>query len=287
MISGSGTFPAMKFIRLALIVLFPFHTHYVFCAQSNDLFLGIKLRPGVQAIVKEIERKTGGKINASFIEQEDFMLGSSFISDDGEAVIRVDFNLENDPRKLEAVIAHELLHLQLRVNDYPVFLFSPEIKTAKGPAQDVEQPNVNDLASMIEHHIFQNEMKKFGLFEKLDLAGDTIRQAGRSKGRADSQADSINYARAVLEYINQKDVEDLKKAYEENGWRRSLESGKEIAGIISQAKIQTPKDSEDIFLKCISILYRPPGSAFTFKLTLDPGLKAYRRMIINTAGRAK
>jgi hypothetical protein len=277
---------AMKFNHLTILFLFLLYGTNLL-GQSNDLFLGVKLRPEVQTLVKEIERKTGKKINTGFIEHEDFMLGSSFITEQGEAVIRIDASLENSGRRLEAVVVHELLHLRLRTNGYPVFLFSPTIKTARGLAQDVEQPNANDLASMIEHQIFKSEMKKFGVFEVLDLAGDTFEQAKRSRGRAGSQADSINYARAILEYQNPKDIDDLKKIYEENGWQRSLQNGKEIADIISRAKLVMPKDSETTFLQCLLILYLPPDSSFTFRLTPDPDLKAYRQLIINTAEKTR
>ena len=247
------------------------------------MFLGIKLRAEVQSLVKEVEKKTGKKIDAEFSELGNFQLGSSYISDRGTAVIQVNFSLEDNPKKLEAVIAHELLHLRLRVNGYPTFLFSPTIKTAKGLAQDVEQPNANDLTSMIEHQIFKSEMKKFGLLDLIDLAGDIAKQARKNKGQADSQADAINYARAILEYQNPKDIEEVRKIYAANNWKRSLQEGKAIADIISQANPQTPKDAENIFLQCILKLYTSPNSLLTFKLTLDPSVKAYRQMIINTA----
>jgi hypothetical protein len=276
----------MKFNRLTIIFIILLLGANVF-AQSRDLFLGIKLRPEVQAIVGEIEKKTGKKIYAEFTEQTDFFLGSSYISENGLAIIQVDTKLEDTPQKLEAVIAHELLHLRLRVNNYPVFLFSPTIKTAKGLAQDVEQPNVNDLTSMIEHRIFKSELEKFGLYKLIDLAGDTAREAKRNKGKENSEADSINYARAILEYQNPKDIEAVRKAYEENGWTRSLREGKQIADIISQSNLQAPKDAETAFLKCVLILYVPPKSSFTLKLTPDTQVKAYRQMIINTQRKSK
>jgi len=276
----------MKFNKPAIIFLILLFGANVF-AQTKDLFLGIKLRPEVQSIVAEIEKKTGKKIYREFVEQRDFFLGSSYISEDGLAIIQVETTLEDTPEKLEAVIAHELLHLCLRVNNYPVFLFSPMIKTAKGLAQDVEQPNVNDLTSIIEHQIFKSEMKKFGLYDFIDLAGDTVKEAKMNKRRADGQADSINYARAILEYQNPKDIEDVRKAFEENGWKRALKDGKEIADIISRSKLQTPKDAENVFLKCVLILYASPNSSFILKLTPDPQITAYRQMIINTAAKPK
>ncbi|MET0754105.1 MAG: hypothetical protein ABWZ66_12055, partial [Pyrinomonadaceae bacterium] len=66
----------MKLNRLTIIFIVLLFAGNIF-AQPKDLFLGIKLRPEVQAIVSEIEKKTGKKIYAEFTGQKDFFLGSS------------------------------------------------------------------------------------------------------------------------------------------------------------------------------------------------------------------
>ncbi|HSK71466.1 MAG TPA: hypothetical protein VK892_07215, partial [Pyrinomonadaceae bacterium] len=135
-------------------------------AQTDVGFIGIKLRPEVQSLISEIEKKTGRKIQLNFGEfsdaSDESMIGSSFIDDDGTPVVNIRFDLKHQPKKLEAVIAHELFHLRLRADGFPVFLWSPKVKTHKGLAQDVEQSNVNDLLSLVEHRIFKSEMEKSG-----------------------------------------------------------------------------------------------------------------------------
>ena len=273
---------AIKFSLIALVLLWNACVAHSLAQRPQD-FLGVKLRPEVQIIVKEIEKKTGKEIYAEFVRQEDFQLGSSFISEEGTAVVLVDFSLEDETEKLEAVIVHELLHLRLRVNNYPTFLFSPNIKTAKGRAIDVEQSNVNDLKNIIEHHIFKAEMERFGLYAFINLAGDTAEQAKKQKGQDDGQDDVINYVRAILEYQNPQDIATVEKIYAANGWRRSLQTGKEIADIISFEKLETPKDVETVFLKCLLKLYPPPNSTLSFKFNVDASNKFFRRMIINIA----
>jgi len=287
----------MKFRRFTTIFLFLNLSVNIFAqvtVQDNTPseirsgeFLGIKLRPEIQALVKEIEGKSGKRILAEFIEQENFMFGSSYISDkEGIPVVLIDYKLEDDAKKLEAVAAHELLHLRLRVNNYPTFLFSPTVQTARGRAADVEQSTVNDLLSFIEHRVFKSEMERFGLNKLLDLAGDTAKDAKRRRGEPDGQSDSINYARAILEYPNQKDIDEVAKIYKENNWTRALESGKLIADFISQSNPQTPAAVEAVFLKCITELYRPPAT-HRFILTVDPQNKFFRRMLIGTARPAR
>ena len=247
-------------------------------AQNEKLFLGIRLRPAVRAVADEVEQKTKKKIYAEFVEFEDeYLLGASFIDDDGTAIVRANMNLLAEKQKLEAVVAHELLHLRLRAGGFPVFLFSPAVKTARGRAQDVEQENVNDLASLIEHRIFKAEMDKFGLNQIVNLAGDTERNATRRRGEPDGQTDAINFARAVLEYQNTADIERLRSIYVQNKWQKSLKIGQEIADLISRSTVDSPPMSAKVFGLCIAKLYPSPRP---FKLTPDKSVKAYRRLLI-------
>lgn len=249
-------------------------------AQNAKLFLGIKLRAEVQTLADEIENKTKRKISAHFVEYEGedrFLLGSSFIHSDGVPYLAVSIDLERQPKKAEAVIAHELLHLRLRANGYPVFLFDPRVKTKRGAAQDTEQSNVNDLTSLIEHRAFKSEMERFGLNETLNLAGDTERDALARRGEADGQADAINFARAVLEYQNAADIEALRKIYRGNRWQQSLRIGQEIADIIKSARLDSPAATTAIFRNCAAKLYPTPRP---IRLTPDKTVTAYRQMLI-------
>lgn len=249
--------------------------------QARIELLGVKLGPEVTAIVREIETKTGRKLYADLVTQPDFQLGASFIDDDGRAVVVVDPGLAREANKLEAVITHELLHLRLTVNNYPAFIFSPTVRTAKGLAIDVEQSNINDLRSVIEHRVFKAEMERFGLYKFIDLAGDTAAIAKNRKGQEDGQDDAINYARAILEYQQTADISQVEKIYKSNGWTRSLAEGRAIADIIRQTRIVSPKEVETVFLRCLDKLYPSPGARFTFALSIDPGNKHFRRMVIS------
>jgi hypothetical protein len=178
------------------------------------------------------------------------------------------------------VLAHELLHLRLRVNNFPTFVFSPDVKTQRGRAIDVEQGNINDLKDLIEHRVFRDVMQRLGLFNLIDIAGDTAKNAAARKGKRESNADAINYARAVLEYQDPKDVKKVTEQFTANGWKRSIKIGSEMADIINNSVIKTPADDEAVFLRCISKLYPPPGG-YSFKLTPDPTNKHFRRMIVS------
>jgi hypothetical protein len=251
-------------------------------AQNRREILGIRPRPEIIAMAGEIEKKLGRQIYAEFSEfsgdDEQFMLGSSFVSDDGIAVLRAKIDLRGQNKMLEAVIGHELLHLRLRANGYPVFLFSPKVKTRRGLAQDTEQSIVNDLQSLIEHRIFRPEMERLGISGALFLDEDTLRSAEKSFGREDGQADAINYARAILEYKIPRNVRKLKGIYAKNKWSKSIAMGETLARFISQAGINSPADVESVFARCLATLYPAPRPV---KLTRDARVKAYRLMMIS------
>lgn len=269
-------------IPVGLIILFS-NTSLLAQTKKPD-FMGIKLRTEVQAIADEIEKKTGNKIIGIFDpfdkKEEDSILGVSFIHNDGVPYIGVKDTLKKGQNeKLEAVIAHELLHLRQRVRGFPVFLWSIKVKTKKGLAQDVEQSNVNDLLSLIEHETFKSDMKNLGLYKFLDLADDSIQGAKDFKGTEDGQAEAINYLRAILEFQNPEDLKTLREVFVENGWQNSIKVGEAMAQIIKRRKITTPAQLQSVFSQCLIKLYNTPRA---FKFSQDTRIKHYRRMIIST-----
>ena len=267
------------------LLIFSFFLKINLFAQHDIGFAQINLHPEIKKIIAEIEGKTRKTIEVNvgeFEKDNQTTFGTSFINDAGRAVVNIRHDLLSQPKKVEAVVTHELLHLKLRVNGFPVFLWSPTVKTSKGRAIDVEQSNVNDLLSLIEHQVFKSEMIKYDLFKAINLAGDTLRLARLNRNKPDGQPDSLNYARALLEYHEQNDIDEVKKIYTANKWNISLNKGKQIAEVIQTSNPQTPGDVEKVFLRCLLILY-PTGANYTFKLVTDPNSKFEKLMIINTA----
>lgn len=228
--------------------------------QASRL-LGIRLSAEVSSWLEEVERKLGKEIYAEFAELDpedaggDYTLGTSYLTRAGVGVLRVDESFRGRGERLtEAVIGHELLHLRLRARRYPLFLFAPDVKTLKGPAEDVEQPHVNDLVSLIEHRVFAPEMRRTGFDKLIDLT-NYLESARRLRGAEDGQAEVLNYARAALEWENPQLLDELTKIYKANRWTRSLADGRRLAETIRAANVQTPDDVTALFLRCMPILY--------------------------------
>ncbi|HEX8290215.1 MAG TPA: hypothetical protein VF570_00585 [Pyrinomonadaceae bacterium] len=229
--------------------------------RREGRLLGVRLGAEVSAWLEEVETRLGKEVYAEFAELDpedaggDYTLGTSYLTGAGVGVVRVDESFRAKGEKLtEAVIGHELLHLRLRARGYPLFLFSPEVRTLRGPAEDVEQPNVNDLVSMIEHRVFAPEMRRTGFDRLIDLT-NYLDSARRQRGAADGQAEMLNYARAELEWDDPRRLEELTKIYRANGWARSLAGGRRLAEIIRAANARTPSEVTAVFLRCMNVLY--------------------------------
>jgi hypothetical protein len=229
--------------------------------RREGRLLGVRLGAEVSSWLEEVERKLGREVYAEFAELDpedaggDYTLGTSYLTGAGVGVVRVDESFRSRGEKLtEAVIGHELLHLRLRARGYPLFLFAPEVKTLKGPAEDVEQPNVNDLVSMIEHRVFAPEKRRTGFDRLIDLT-NYLETARRLRGSRDGQAEALNYARAALEWDNPALLEELTKIYRDNRWTRSLDEGRRLAEMIRASNVRTPSEVNALFLRCLPVLY--------------------------------
>jgi hypothetical protein len=269
-----------KIVKSALLIFLIAASCAGSFAQNGRALLGVKLKPDIAAIVSEVEKKCGHKLYAEFTPQEQFTLGSSFVDEDLIPVILVDPKYEGS-EQLEAIFVHELLHLRLRVNNYPVFVFSPGVNTQRGRAIDVEQDNLRDFKSILDHHVFKADMARYGVDKLINLAGDTARDAKKRRGQEGSNADIINYARAILEYPDPKDIAEVTRIYTENGWTRDLKAGRALADIIAGSVIKTPADYERVFLQCLPKLYPIPAGRYAFRLTVDPSNKVFRQMIVS------
>ena len=229
--------------------------------QARTL-LGLRLSPEVSGWLAEVEEKLGEEVYAEFAEldeagaADDYTLGVSYLTATGVGVVRVDESFRGRGAKAtEAVVGHELLHLRLRARGYPLVLFSPEVLTAHGRAVDVEQSNVNDLVSLIEHRVFASEMRRTGFDKLVDLTNG-LEAARRRRGTEDSQAETLNYARAALEWDDPRLLGELTRVHQTNGWSRSLADGRRLADIIRASNVNAPGDVAPVFLRCMAVLYR-------------------------------
>lgn len=259
--------------------------------RQEGRLLGVRLGAEVSSWLDEVERKLGREVYAEFAELDppdaggDFTLGTSYLTRAGVGVVRVDESFRGRGERLtEAVIGHELLHLRLRARGYPLFLFAPEVQTLHGPAEEVEQQNVNDLVSMIEHRVFAPEMRRTGFDRLIDLT-NYLDSARRLRGSPDGQAEVLNYARAALEWDDPRRLDELAKIYRANGWTRSLAGGRRLAETISTSDVGTPAAVTALLLRCLPVLY---GAEFRVEPDARfPLARIHPQMLIHARGRQR
>ncbi len=137
---------------------------------------------------------------------------------------------------------------------------------------------------MIEHRHFAAEMRRTGFDKLIDLTNG-LEAARRKRGTQDSQAESLNYARAVLEWDDPKLLDELTRIFRANGWGRSLADGRRVADIIRASDVGTPGGVAAVFLRCMAVLYRAE-----FRVEIDRRFalsRIYPQMLIHARGRQR
>jgi hypothetical protein len=125
-------------------------------------------------------------------------------------------------------------------------------------------------------------MRRTGFDKLIDLT-NYLASARKLRGTADGQAESLNYARAALEWDNPRLLDELTVIYQTNRWTRSLAGGRRLAETIRAANVQTPNEVTALFLRCLPILY---GAEFRVEPdTQFPLARIYPQMLIHVRGR--
>lgn len=235
-------------------------------AQAERVVLGVKLRPEMQAWLVEIERRLGKELYAERapLGPEDggdgFVGGENYITARGTAILRVNIALPSrDERRIESIIAHELLHLRQRARGFPVFEIDDAASSADA-RRFIDERIIGDMLEGIEHYMFSPDMRRLGLDTVADMIGG-LRRAQSPGGGSDDPVKTLYFFRALLEYNNPSQVEELRRAYRGKGWTRSIQRGESLAQIVRRANLQTPSDVTATYLRGLTTLY---GGAFKF-----------------------
>lgn len=208
-------------------------------------FLGVKLRPRVRALLAEVEKLYGKKVQAEFANisessEGDDTAGRAIISDDGTPLVKIDNHISHgDGARIESIIAHELLHLRLRATGYPTLFFHGEtgLMTSFGPYLLAAG---NTLRNGIEHWMFAPEMRAMGFDpgEEVKHGLEKFREAGRT-GNGDDVLLALYYYRAILEYGDPKLLARLRQGYVEGNRLGIIKLSELLAQIVINGKPHT------------------------------------------------
>lgn len=238
-------------------------------AQSSSktaggrVLLGVSLRPEMAAWLDEVEKKLGREVYAEFAPlgpedgDEGFVGGENYVTERGAAVLRMNllFQSAANAKRLEATLAHELLHLRQRARGFPAYAIDESAPAPRVPLGELVELNVAGmLMEAIEHRLILPEMRRINLDTVADMIGGLAR-AKRQGVSADHPYNAIYYLRATFEYGDASLLKELRLAYQRNRWTRSLERGERMAQIVRSAVLNTPADMTAAVLRCLTELF--------------------------------
>jgi hypothetical protein len=234
-------------------------------APLDGTLLGVRLRPGVAKLLREIETLFGRPVTAEVANLDDEEGGDSgraIVSDNGTPTIRVDVRgHEGDQPFIEEVLAHELLHLRLRAKGYPTVMMTGDKQFMAEYGLHLQTVS-NGLRNGLEHWLFAGEMQRMGFSEV------SVIKTGRSKfgaaareGRGDDLLLAIYLYRAILEYNDPSLLAELMRDYLAGHRPGLIKKSETLASVVTTRRPHTPEEVAGTLIQLHESMYNP---AFSF-----------------------
>jgi hypothetical protein len=227
------------------------------------VLLGLRLRPEVAAWLEEVERKMGREVYAEFAQlgpdggDEGFVGGENYVTERGAAVVRINFDFQSAENRgrLEATLAHEILHLRQRARGFPAFTLDEASSSPRVPLAELNEMEVaGALMEAVEHHAILPDLHRLGLDTVADMIGGLAWTRGKGVS-TDHPLYAVYYLRALLEYDDPARLRELEQIYRRNRWTRSLQRGAAMAQLVRAAPLRTPAEMTGAFLRCLNELF--------------------------------
>jgi hypothetical protein len=224
------------------------------------VMFGLTLRPEMARWVNDIEKRFGLRLKTEVgeIRSERGNLAQASFGKDGNIYIDIDISVDlKDHDLVEALLAHELLHLVLRTRGFPHLVLSA--KGSNVPINHGFTEIAQQVSEGIDHWLFKTEIVRLGLGRAFDSNKeseallDDYRRLGL-QGAPDSVFFSIRYFRGVLEY-SPKLLKEMTSTYEKNRWLLSIKRGNLIARTVKRANIKTPQQMINTYIRCLNLFF--------------------------------
>jgi hypothetical protein len=252
---------------------------------------GIPLRPEARKLWLEIEDHYKREVREELTSDlgYSYYAGLASVDPDGTPAVK----LRNDDRPTEERIVHELYHLKLYADGYPVIRieYPPRRPTEKQQARI--RFLISEVYNTIEHWMFYPEMRKMGL-----VPDGSVRSTAELILEGDDQEDTpgvtrgdmlaLDYFEAALLLDDTQLFARLENQYNVKRWTEALQKGRDMAGIVSSSSPSTPEGAVRTLMRCLEILDRSGnGYELTRWETEKRGSHTLRRIYIKVAPRSK
>jgi hypothetical protein len=210
------------------------------------VLFGIHLRGPAVELLDSVEKLYGKPISERIDKAlPEGVLGYADVSAIGEPVIAI-----SDPTgRTEENIVHELFHLKMQAEGYPLFEFS-DIMSRDGEYLRKMRELINDPLS---HSLFFPQMKAMGL----DPTANLRAQYELNRKSPNTQTEDFlatYYFKLAMETADESLLDDAAQWYRAEGWHASLETGKALVEIVRTEHPHSPREMISTFIECANRL---------------------------------
>jgi hypothetical protein len=232
-------------------------------ASGADVMFGIKLRPEAAKIKAEVERYYKSKIVES-MERSGTTIFEASSGFDNRGAPKI--TLFREPTEVD--IVHELLHLKLLAEGFPVVNFTINF--------DLDAASVADwlrlftyIRDTVEHRIMYARMRKMG-FEPFAADRAGLEQVMQGRRQLFTPSDkhflmtsALIYFKVAVEQDNQEFLGRFYNWYVSKGIKENAHIGTYYVGAVKLSKLETPEDVARVLTKCLEPSY-PPNVRYKF-----------------------
>jgi hypothetical protein len=219
---------------------------------------GIELSPPAQQLLREVEAAYGESVLEKEVDTwEASHYGESSVTSDGTPAVTIN----TSTGRTEATIVHELLHLKLRAEGFPILAFEfPAGKNTQANREYMAWIGFH-LRDPIQHWIFYPQIRDIGIDPDAELKAEF--EAALERGNfvnlnaaTKREALTLYYLKAALQLNDPDMVNRIVRWYKKKEWKKSLILGEKLVQVVLNSRPQTPKEEISVFLQCLNLLLR-------------------------------
>lgn len=251
---------AVGFFGIVAILIAVFGTSVSHAQAEHDSasLFDVQLDAKASALWKEVEQLYGKPIKGELLPVDYPMPGKSKVGDDGTPIIFINPSLG----RTSDVIVHELYHLILQSQGYPVIEWLPlGISSAHEPHLQFKQLSIR-LYDPILHHVFYSDARaRLGIdpgqtLEQLNRQAFSEVSATANLAKMDAEAIALSYFKIRLEVENQNLLQQFASLIEDQGKSDLVAVGERLAAIVLSAYPLSPASAVEALVECLNLFYK-------------------------------
>lgn len=212
------------------------------------------MRPAVDALLERVGQLYGTPVVIKdFFSDDAGHFGECEVGPEGVPVIR--WNLPNN--LIDETIAHELFHLELRTEGFPVFVLPETEETSLSLLEPVRN-RFYQLNEPILHILIFKRMQALGLDPfayTRKFYADAV-ERGDVEGDTDPLDRCLYYMRVELECDDQAMRDRIAEWFRQKNWQADMDKGKQLAEMIRVAEANTPEKNAVTLEAAANLLYQ-------------------------------